>query len=294
MLKKDLGLLILILVVSATVAFINPRFLLPINLSNTMNLIGLYGIFSIGVGLVIITGGIELSVGSMFALLGVIFVDLLSTYEDNWALASLLIVIAGLFLGSASEFFNRSHRAGASLAVVLRRAAGLPRSACGTALAHAGLGVTVIGIAATAWGVERLATMKAGESLDLGPYQVTLEAVVPRNGPDYRETAALLAIRDGDRLVGRVEPGKRTFTGRSMPTSEAGLLTVGLGQVYASVAEIEAGGSVGVRLYWKPWVLFIWLGAVVMAAGGVLSLSDRRARVGAPVRRAAPAAVPAE
>src|SRR5690349_18078884 len=104
MLKKDLGLLILILVVSATVAFINPRFLLPINLSNTMNLIGLYGIFSIGVGLVIITGGIELSVGSMFALLGVIFVDLLSTYEVNWALASLLIVIAGLFLGSIHGF----------------------------------------------------------------------------------------------------------------------------------------------------------------------------------------------
>lgn len=104
MLKKDLGLLILILVVSATVAFINPRFLLPINLSNTMNLIGLYGIFSIGVGLVIITGGIELSVGSMFALLGVIFVDLLSTYEVNWAMASLLIVIAGLILGALHGF----------------------------------------------------------------------------------------------------------------------------------------------------------------------------------------------
>lgn len=104
MLKKDLGLLILILAVSATVAFINPRFLLPINLSNTMNLIGLYGIFSIGVGLVIITGGIELSVGSMFALLGVIFVDLLSTYEVNWALASLIIVITGLILGALHGF----------------------------------------------------------------------------------------------------------------------------------------------------------------------------------------------
>lgn len=104
MLKKDLGLLILIIVVSATVAFINPRFLLPANLSNTMNLIGLYGIFSIGVGLVIITGGIELSVGSMFALLGVIFVDLLSTYEVNWAIACLLIVIAGLILGAWHGF----------------------------------------------------------------------------------------------------------------------------------------------------------------------------------------------
>lgn len=104
MLKKDLGLLILIIVVSATVAFINPRFLLPINLSNTMNLIGLYGIFSIGVGLVIITGGIELSVGSMLALLGVIFVDLMSTYEINWLVAFLLIILAGLVLGAVHGF----------------------------------------------------------------------------------------------------------------------------------------------------------------------------------------------
>jgi ribose transport system permease protein len=83
MLKKDLGLLLLILVVGAVVAFINPRFLSPINLSNTMNLIGLYGLFSIGVGFVIITKNIELSIKSMFALLGVIFIDLLSTYNVN-------------------------------------------------------------------------------------------------------------------------------------------------------------------------------------------------------------------
>jgi ribose transport system permease protein len=104
MLKKDLGLLFLILIVGAIVAFINPRFLSPINLSNTMNLIGLYGLFSIGVGFVIITGGIELSVGSMFALLGVIFIDLLSTYNVNWGLAFLIIVLAGLALGALHGF----------------------------------------------------------------------------------------------------------------------------------------------------------------------------------------------
>jgi ribose transport system permease protein len=104
MLKKDLGLLVFIIVVGAIVAFINPRFLLPINLSNTMNLIGLYGLFSIGVGFVIITGGIELSVGSIFALLGVIFIDLLSTYQVNWVLAFLLVVIAGLLIGSLHGF----------------------------------------------------------------------------------------------------------------------------------------------------------------------------------------------
>jgi ribose transport system permease protein len=99
MFKKDLGLLILILAVGTTVALINPRFLSPINLSNTANLIGLFGMFSIGMGFVIITGGIELSVGSIFALLGVIFIDLLVTYSWPWPLAILVIVIAGIALG---------------------------------------------------------------------------------------------------------------------------------------------------------------------------------------------------
>lgn len=99
MFKKDLGLLILILVVGTAVAIINPRFLSPINLSNTANLIGLFGMFSIGMGFVIITGGIELSVGSIFALLGVVFIDLLVTFGWPWPLAILVIVVAGIALG---------------------------------------------------------------------------------------------------------------------------------------------------------------------------------------------------
>jgi ribose transport system permease protein len=104
MLKKDLGLLILILVVAAVVAAINPRFLSPINLANTANLIGLYGLFSLGQGLVIITGGIDLSVGSIFALLGVIFVDLLVTHHLPWPAAVVIIVMAGLLLGTIHAF----------------------------------------------------------------------------------------------------------------------------------------------------------------------------------------------
>src|ERR1700755_284249 len=99
MLKKDLGLLVLILVVGTVTAILNPRFLSPINLANTANLIGLFGLFSLGEGLVIITGGIELSIGSVFALLGVIFVDLLVTYDVPWPLAILIIVVMGTLLG---------------------------------------------------------------------------------------------------------------------------------------------------------------------------------------------------
>jgi ribose transport system permease protein len=99
MLKKDLGLLVLILVVGAIVALINPRFLSPVNVANTANLIGQFGLFSLGEGLVIITGGIDLSIGSVFALLGVIFVDLLVTYNLPWPIAFLIILAAGTLIG---------------------------------------------------------------------------------------------------------------------------------------------------------------------------------------------------
>jgi ribose transport system permease protein len=99
MLKKDLGLFLLIVVVGTVVAIMNPRFISPINLSNTANLIGLYGLFSIGEGFVIITGGIDLSIGSVFALLGVIYITLLSGYGMNWILATVLIVGGGVVIG---------------------------------------------------------------------------------------------------------------------------------------------------------------------------------------------------
>lgn len=104
MLKKDISLLILILVIGTITGFLNPRFVSAINLSNTANLIGLFGLYAIGSGFVIIVGGIDLSVGAMFALLGVIFIDLLSNYEMNWVLALVLMVLAGGLLGALHAF----------------------------------------------------------------------------------------------------------------------------------------------------------------------------------------------
>ncbi len=98
--KKDLGLLLLIIVVGIVVTIINPRFLLPINLANTSNLIGLFGILSIGQAFVIITGGIELSVGSLVALLGVLFIDFIAVQNMPWVIALPLILILGGVLGA--------------------------------------------------------------------------------------------------------------------------------------------------------------------------------------------------
>jgi len=103
-LKKDLGLLVLILVVGLVVSVLNPRFLSPINLGNTANLIGLFGLFSIGAGIVIITGGIDLSVGSIFALLGVVYVDLLVGWQVSWWLATIVVVLGGVVLGAIHGF----------------------------------------------------------------------------------------------------------------------------------------------------------------------------------------------
>jgi cytochrome c-type biogenesis protein CcmF len=201
-----------------------------------------------------------------------------------------------LILGSLNEIVTRSWSKGNSLAVAWRKASGLPRSAWGTAIAHAGVGLTVIGIAATAWGVEGLDTLKTGERLKAGAYEARLERVVPRVEANYREDAATLTIFRNGQELGTVESMKRLYVTRGMPTTEAGIMTVGLGQVYASLGEVQPDGTVGVMLYHKPLVLLIWIGSVVMAAGGALSLTDRRLRIGAPVpAKIGPAApVPAE
>ncbi len=97
--KKDAGLAVLVLIVGSVVALINPRFLSPINLANTANLIGLFGIFSVAQAFVIVTGGIELSVGSVIALLGVVFVDMIVTQGVPWPAAIFIVLFCGAMIG---------------------------------------------------------------------------------------------------------------------------------------------------------------------------------------------------
>jgi ribose transport system permease protein len=97
--KKDLGLLVLILVVGTVVALINPRFLLPANVSNTANQVGLFGIIAVAQAFVVLTGGIDLSVGAVVALLGVLFIDLIVNLQVHWGVAALIVVAAGMLMG---------------------------------------------------------------------------------------------------------------------------------------------------------------------------------------------------
>lgn len=99
--RNDVGLLVLILVVGAIVAIRQPLFIAPVNIANTANLIGLFGLFAIGQAFVIITGGIELSVGSVICLLGVLFVDFMVNQGVPWPLAIVLMILFGVVIGFA-------------------------------------------------------------------------------------------------------------------------------------------------------------------------------------------------
>ncbi|MDJ1159045.1 heme lyase CcmF/NrfE family subunit [Chelatococcus sp. SYSU_G07232] len=220
-------------------------------------------------------------------------------FAEGGPVVAVLGLALGFFLvaGSLADIVNRSWTRGMPLATAWRRARGLPRSAWGMAVAHAAVGLVAIGIAAQAWSTETLAVMKPGEVAAAGPYQLRLDAVLPRTGPNYREDVARFSVMRHGETVGTVEAMKRLYVTRGMPTTEAGIMTRGPSQLYVSLGEPQPGGGLGVRFYWKPYVLLIWGGALFMAAGGALSLTDRRLRVGAPARaRAAalPAATPAE
>ncbi|RZN09870.1 heme lyase NrfEFG subunit NrfE [Bradyrhizobium genosp. SA-3] len=200
------------------------------------------------------------------------------------ALAPLAIGL-GFFVvaGAVTDIVERTGLVRLPFAAVLHRARGLPRSAWGTALAHAGLGVALIGIVCeTTWNSEYIATMKQSEVAHVAGYDVKLDGLFQRQGPNYREMIAEFNVsRDGETLS-VMTPSKRSFTTRGSSTTEAALLTRGASQLYISLGDATAEGAIAVRIYHKPMVLLIWWGPVLMAFGGVLSLSDRRLRVGAP------------
>jgi cytochrome c-type biogenesis protein CcmF len=200
-----------------------------------------------------------------------------------------------LIAGSLADLADRSKLARIELATSWARLKGLPRSAFGTALAHAGMGVTVIGIVTvTGYESERIAMMQPGETIEVADYELRYEGTAPRTGPNFREDVSrFVATRQGSREF-VLEPSKRFFGARQMTTTEAAISTRGFSQLYVSVGDRRDDGALAVRAYYKPLVTLIWLGTVLMSLGAAVSLSDRRLRVGAPRRAAAARPAPAE
>jgi cytochrome c-type biogenesis protein CcmF len=190
-----------------------------------------------------------------------------------------------LVLGALSDMAFRARLYDSSWQGGLRRLGNLPRSAYGGALAHAGLGVVVIGIVATtAWRSENILAMKPTDSADIAGYQLSFEGVAPHEGPNYRERVGVFKVTRGGQEVTTLEPSKRAFTVEQSSTTEAGIHVSWRGDLYVVLGDELKNGAYSVRIYFNPLVRLIWLGALIMFIGGGLSLSDRRLRVGAPKR----------
>ena len=192
-----------------------------------------------------------------------------------------------LILGAVTDIALKSGAPYVKPNVALRRLAGLPRSALGTALAHFGLGLTVLGIVGVgSLQTEAIVTMRPGETLEISGYMLRFDGMQPFKGPNYTEDRGRFILStDKGQPLGEIVSAKRFYPVREMPTTEAGIRTLGLSQLYVSLGDATQDGGIVVRVWWKPLVTLIWIGALAMMAAGAISLMDRRLRVGAPARR---------
>jgi len=192
---------------------------------------------------------------------------------------------AWLFIGTWAEWAGRIKLFRAPLGDSFRRARGLPRSAHGMTLAHAGLAIAMAGMtAAASWKVESVQIMQPGESVDLAGYTYRLDRVDRVQGPNYTSNMGRVTISRDGRAITQLTPEKRLYSVQRMPTTEAGIHTTGLADLYVVIGDPDGAGGWTVRIFNEPLVPWIWTGALFMILGGVVSLTDRRLRVGAPAR----------
>ena len=167
------------------------------------------------------------------------------------------------------------------------RARGLPRAAWGAAIAHAGLGLSIAGMAGMGLASDKLVALTPGGRTDLAGYEYRLDGIVDAVGPNWTARRATVTITHGGAPVTVMHPERRFFPLARQTTTEAAIHPVWSADLYVVLGEEEAGRAV-LRIHHNPLAPWIWLGAAVMALGGGISLSDRRIRVSAPgAKRAA-------
>ena len=175
---------------------------------------------------------------------------------------------------------------GVGAAAAWGRARSLPRAYVGMLVAHLGVAVALVGMTGSSlWQSERIIVMQPGETETVAGYTFAFEGARPVQGPNYEATEGTFQVTHDGAPIATLHPQKRQYFVGGRETTEASIRTRPLGDIYAVVGDAqEAEGAYTVRLYFKPVVSWIWLGAGLMAVGGLISLTDRRLRVGAPTR----------
>jgi len=198
-----------------------------------------------------------------------------------WLLLATLKEFAGrirLFQGPLSDSFTRLKRQ--------------PRASWGMSLGHLGFAIALLAITATSsWHDEVQKVMHVGETVTIGGYEATLDSVTAEAGPNYTAVRGHLSMKDKKGEIILAEPESRTYISSPMTTTEAAVLTSPWGDLFMVIGGQQGMDTQGrerwaLRIYHKPMQIWLWIGSAIMVLGGLISLSDRRFRVGSPLRRA--------
>ena len=182
--------------------------------------------------------------------------------------------IVGSLITSFARIIRRSKELGGS------GLSGLSRSYYGMQLAHFGVAVFIVGVTLVkGYETEKDVRMDIGDTTTVGGYVFRFDGVVDEQGPNYQSKKGFILVSKNNRVVMTLNPEKRIYTVQQTAMTEAAIDTGLFRDLYVSLGEPVSGGAWSVRIYYKPFVDWIWGGCVLMALGGLLAVSDRRYRL---------------
>ena len=213
--------------------------------------------------------------------LGIAWASLMPEFE----LAAVVGLVLAMWVVTSSVVAFKARLSGKKDLLSALRS--IPRGFYGMTLGHVGIAVFIVGITLTSlYSVEKDVRLAPGESYEMGGYRFQFDGVQQLNGPNYSGHHGRLTVtRDGE-LVSVMEPEKRIYFVQRQPMTEAAIDAGLTRDLFIALGEqVDAQGGWAVRLYVKPYIRWIWLGALIMSIGGLIAATDRRYRLA--VRQAA-------
>ncbi len=237
--------------------------------------------------------------------------DDLSRMRNRVLLTGIASILCGFLVPFAMPFYSFGLAAGItggmlvillSLSVIvdrmgrvnrLRNLWSTPRAIYGMIIAHIGLGIFIIGVTmTTVYSIEKDIRMQTGDQYKIENYTFVFEDVVSREGPNYSSVTGLFNVYQSGRHVALLEPEKRVYRVQQNPMTEAAIDPGFTRDLYVALGEpLENFQVWAVRIYWKPFIRWIWLGAIFMAVGGLLGATDKRYRSRVRTRQLKPAQI---
>ena len=158
--------------------------------------------------------------------------------------------------------------------------AGITRAALGMSVAHLGMGLFVLGVTVvSAFNIEADRAMTPGESIEVGGYEFEMRELRNVQGPNYSAIEGVIDIRRDGEFVETVRPQKRQYLVQKSWMTEAGIDVSWNRDLFVALGDQLGNGAWSVRVQYKPMIRFIWFGALIMALGGLIAISDRRYRL---------------